>query len=400
MMAIALGLQERGYRVTIAASDHYRMRIELEGIGFHSLGPKMDMQDTRIFEEVFDPVRGPERLIRKYMMPYVRQTYEELKSLVDEADFLLNSTLIFPGPLLAEKRQIPWASVGLQPFLYLSAYDPPTLPQLPFTESWYAWPTGFWKVFLRLLTSTTHSWSRPIDDLCSELGLPSSGNPLFEGQFSPYLNLAVFSSLVGAPQPDWPANTHATGFAFYDRMKPDEQELPSPLRRFLEAGDPPVVFTLGSSAVHTAGAFYEISMKVANSLGYRALLLAGENRLSDPITDRILVWDYADYSKVFPYAAAVVHQGGMGTTAQVLRAQKPMVAVPFGFDQHDNAARMKRLGVSRTIHRKQYRFDYVAMELSHLLNNPVYSKQATEVGSKIQAEDGVVTSCNLIENFL
>ena len=50
----------------------------------------------------------------------------------------------------------------------------------------------------------------------AEIGLPPGGDPIFEGQHSPDLVLAMFSEVLGKPQPDWPPNTRVTGFAFYD----------------------------------------------------------------------------------------------------------------------------------------------------------------------------------------
>ena len=56
----------------------------------------------------------------------------------------------------------------------------------------------------------------PIDEFREELRIPDYGNPVFEGQHSPTLVLALFSEHFAATQPDWPAQTRITGFAFYD----------------------------------------------------------------------------------------------------------------------------------------------------------------------------------------
>jgi rhamnosyltransferase subunit B len=80
MMALALGLQARGHQVTIAASRLYQEKIVLEGVGYAPLGPEvLDAQDSRIFDELFDLKRGPEILIRKYLLPFVRDTALDLR---------------------------------------------------------------------------------------------------------------------------------------------------------------------------------------------------------------------------------------------------------------------------------------------------------------------------------
>ena len=96
----------------------------------------------------------------------------------------------------------------------------------------------------------------------------------------------------------------------------------------------------------------------------------------------------------------MVHQGGIGTTAQALRAGVPMLVVPFSYDQPDNAARVVRLGVGRTISRKKYQQDTAVKELQLLLNNPQYKTKASEIAQIIRAENGVKTACDEIEAFL
>src|SRR5690606_8081777 len=100
-------------------------------------------------------------------------------------------------------------------------------------------------------------WIRPIESLRRELGLPTAAHPVFEGQHSPALVLAMFSRLLGSLQPDWPPNVVVTGAVRYDGG--GQSVLPDDLCAFLEAGEPPIVFTLGSAAVGAAGTFYEES---------------------------------------------------------------------------------------------------------------------------------------------
>ena len=83
------------------------------------------------------------------------------------------------------------------------------------------------------------------------------------------------------------------------------------------------------------------------ALGRRAVLLVGtelKNSLPDPLPAGVAAFDYAPFSELFPRAAAIVHQGGVGTTAQAMRAGRPMLVVPFSHDQPDNAERVEQAG--------------------------------------------------------
>jgi UDP:flavonoid glycosyltransferase YjiC (YdhE family) len=230
--------------------------------------------------------------------------------------------------------------------------------------------------------------------------MPPNAHPLFEGQHAPSCVLALFSRLLAEKQPDYPPQTVITGFPFYDAA-PEHPPDPG-LLRFLDAGEPPIVFTLGSSAVWVADDFYAVSMAAARALGRRAVLLAGEDaaamRAGAP--DGIGVFGYAPHSIVMPRAGLIVHQGGIGTTAQALRAGRPMLVVPFGQDQPDNARRVVQLGVARTISRRRYQIDRVISELSALLSDPGYAERALVVGEQVLAERGTETACDSIERVL
>ena len=147
---------------------------------------------------------------------------------------------------------------------------------------------------------------------------------MFGELVSPELVLATFSSVMAAPQPDWPPQTVQTGFPFYEGESGNAGLDPA-LSAFLDAGDPPLVFTLGSSAVMDAGGFYAESAEAARHLGRRALLLVGRDPRNRPakLPAGVVAFEYAPYSQVFPRAAAIIHQGGIGTTAQALRAGRP-----------------------------------------------------------------------------
>jgi UDP:flavonoid glycosyltransferase YjiC (YdhE family) len=224
-------------------------------------------------------------------------------------------------------------------------------------------------------------------------------NPIFDAKHSPHLVLALFSSVLGVEQKDWPPNVLITGFCFYD-SDAGNAALPPNLEEFLASGEPPVVFTLGSAAVLAAGDFYEQSARAAMRLGVRAVLLIGadqRNRPQSALPDSICVAEYAPYSALFPRAALVVHQGGVGTTAQCLRAGRPMLIMPYSHDQPDNARRMKRLGLARVIQRTNYKPWRVARQLKSMLADPDYERKARSAADILAHEDGVKTACDALE---
>jgi UDP:flavonoid glycosyltransferase YjiC (YdhE family) len=253
----------------------------------------------------------------------------------------------------------------------------------------------------RLARFVSRKWPQPIYDLRAELGLAKGANPLFDAKHSPYLVLALFSRVLGVEQKDWPENTRITGFCYYDSDAGND-ELPANLKEFLAAGPAPVVFTLGSAAVLAAGRFYEFSAKAAMRLGVRAVLLIGtdeRNRPRQALPESICVAEYAPFSALFPQAALVVHQGGVGTTAQCLRASKPMLIMPYSHDQPDNGRRMRRLKVARVIQRGNYLPVRVARKLKAMLEEPLFARRAKLVAQRLEREDGVLSACDALEEL-
>ena len=225
--------------------------------------------------------------------------------------------------------------------------------------------------------------------------------PLFDAKHSPNLVLALFSHVLGVEQKDWPEHTLITGFCFYD-ADAGNAALPPGLDKFLAAGEAPVVFTLGSAAVLAAGNFYEHSAQAAMQLGVRAVLLIGtdpRNRPQQSLPDSICVAEYAPYSALFSHAALVVHQGGVGTTAQCLRAGKPMLIMPYSHDQPDNARRMQRLKVAQSIEKGSYTPERIAHKLRAMFAEPQFALQAQSVAEQLAQEDGVRTACDALERL-
>lgn len=401
LIALALELKQRGHVPVLALPNVYRPKIEPLGIEFRAVRPDIDPTDSRLIAMVYDVKKGTETGLRDFLFPVLRQTYDDLLAAATEpqrADLLLLGELNYAGPLVAEVTGIPWASYVLAPLSFFSAFDPPVLPPYPKLARADK-VAGMGRVMKRLARFTTRKWPEPIYALRNELGLARGANPLFDAKHSPHLVLALFSRVLGVKQRDWPPNTLITGFCFYD-ADAGNAALPPHLETFVAAGDPPVVFTLGSAAVLAAGNFYEVSAKAAARLGLRAVLLVGSdpnNRPRQPLPASICMAEYAPYSALFSRCALIVHQGGVGTTAQCLRAGKPMLIMPYSHDQPDNARRMRRLKISRTIQKSSYTPSRVASALRAMLDEPEYAERAKTLAQKLSWENGTKIACDALE---
>lgn len=396
-IGLALGLAERGHRPVIATSAFFRRAVEGAGVEFQPVRPDVALDDADMLRQAADAKRGMEFIVTRLLLPHLRDTYADLRETLRGADLVVTHNLAFAAALLAEHTRVRWTSTVLAPINFFSRYDLPVVSGVEWTKRLERFPGGAGLV-LRIGRAQTARWARPIEVLRAELGLPRGRQPFFEGQHSPAQVLGLFSPVLAKPQADWPPRVRLTGPIPYNG--PATDRLSPALEAFLAAGDPPLVFTLGTAAVGAAGSFYRESVTAVQRLGVRAVLLVGShprNRPEGTVPDGVHVESFAPHAALFPRAAAIVHPAGIGTVHQCLRAGRPSLSVPFANDQPDNAYRLERLGVSRTLRPSRYRADRVTRELATLLSEPGYLARAETLAGVVRREDGVAAACAAIE---
>lgn len=399
-IALALELRRRGHLVTLATTEHYRSSITALGFGFHALRPNWDPTSTELIARCADIKRGPEVLIRELVLPHLNDTYDDLFAAALDADIMLAGELNYAAPIVAEKLQLRWASMILSPVSFFSAHDPSLLVNAPALIHLRNAGGLVNRTIINLSRLVISHWWRPVRALREREGLPEGCDPLLRDKFSQWLTLALFSRHFAQSQPDWPGSSIQPGFVFYDRPEM-EATLADALEHFIEAGgdDGPIVFTQGSTATHNAGNFYEIGAETARQLGRRAVLV-GPSKQPVLLGPQTLAVPYAPYSWIFPRACVNVHQGGSGTTAQALRAGKPMLIVPYGWDQPDNALRVERLGAGLHLPRKRYSVQSASIAIRRMLDDSRFRERSSAVGERIRAEDAITMACCAIEKVL
>ncbi len=398
-LAVAAELQKRGHETILGGMAPHREMIESAGVSYRLIPPDLEhvKDDPEAVRSLMNPRTGSFVLMRKYVIPATREAYASLSEFASDADLIVAHPISFAAAMFAEKHSIPWVSTSLAPLSFFSVYDPPVIPTAPELARLRSLGPGFNALLARFMRLFTRSWSAELRRIRREFDLPDKrGDLFFNGRYSPLMTLAMFSPLLGKPQPDWPPNTVITGLPMVDLEK--EPPMEPRVQAFMEEGEPPILFTLGSAASQGAGDYYQVSAEAAHRVGRRALLAgtAGEG----PYPGEVCLAGYIPYAEAFEKAAAVVHHGGVGTTQLGLRSGKPTLIVPFSHDQPDNAARAKRLGVSLTLPRKRYKAGSVAKALSRLLTEPSFAQRAAEAGEQIRQENGAATAADALETLL
>jgi UDP:flavonoid glycosyltransferase YjiC (YdhE family) len=214
---------------------------------------------------------------------------------------------------------------------------------------------------------------------------------------SPQLVLGAFPEWFARREPDWPAQTVLAGFPLYDEADVVE---PSPeVRSFVESPVPFVAFTPGSANVH-GHEFFDVAINACARIGVRAMLLTRfPEQLPSRLPDHARHFDFVPFGWLLPRAAAVVHHGGIGSTAQGLAAGIPQLLMPLGFDQFDNAARLVRMNAGDWLTPRRFTAPRVARALKRLLNDATIHQACRDAAEKSRQHRATDVMCDALERL-
>ena len=400
-IALALELQKRGHEAVLATNPAFKAQAERAGVRMEALTEHADLKDIMTNYAVMDHRRGAKVVLQELTIPLVPKIYEHTSRLIQEfnPDVLLNHPICLGAPWAAERAGVPVATVSLAPINWMRSHDPIVF--------------GTWRTHNpRVYATRFDAWigshimrfmlDGPLNRLRRELGLPKKRDMLLSEMMRPGLNLGMWSPAFRGPAKGDPEGARICGWAWFDTHHDHEHD-PEALRRFLDAGPAPIVFTLGSAAVHAPGGFYRAAIEAAKELKRRAVLMIGRAEYAKglpKLPEGVAAFSYAPFSTLMPRGCATVHHGGIGSTGQALRAGKPSLVVPMAHDQFDNAARCKRLGVSETLAHASITPGRLVKALRTILDDPAVGKRATELGRKIDAPSGAIAAADAVEEMI
>lgn len=394
MIGLAAALAARGHRATLIANDEFEVHARRLGLDFVSVGTREQFREVIEDPLLWDWRKCLPVIAHRLMLPAMRPVCEAILRLHVPGQTVVATSLVALGARMArELIDVPLVTVNICPSCFRSCHDAPqwhphflrSLPRLLIRLQ-------YWLTDVTVIEPTL---AGPVNAIRAKHGLRPTQGILREWVFSPDLVLGLFPDWYWAPQPDWPSRTHLTGFVMYDGqpVTPASEEL----RDFIEAGEPPVAFTAGS-AMLDVGEFFSQCVEACRRLGRRGLLMT-------PFADRVpadlpaeVRQAYAPFSWLLPRVAAIVHHGGIGTTARALAAGRPQLVMPMAHDQFDNAWRVQRLGVGDTLSREAFRGPEIARRLGALLESPKVADACRKWAAQIPPpEVALDKACRWIE---
>jgi UDP:flavonoid glycosyltransferase YjiC (YdhE family) len=398
-LGLGLALRDRGHDVHVITNDYFRGLFERHGLAFSPVGTAEEFHEMTHNPDLWHPKRSMRVILgqRELMLRGLNLGYRAIVERIEPGNtVLVAGMLAFWARIAAEKPGVLLASVHLQPSVMPSVVNPPEFAQLRM-RSW--WPHWFRRLLYRIGDKfILDPMIRPtINEFRESLGLAPVKEIIGRWSHSPDRIIGLFPKWYGDAS-DWPEQFRHAGFIRYDQS--DLAPLPSEVESFLQAGDPPIVFSFGS-AMRQGKPYFEAAVEACRILGKRGLLLArGREQIPANLPKDVLHCEYAPFSQVFPRAAAVVHHGGIGTCAQGLAAGVPQLVMPLAFDQPDNARRLENLGVGARVWPTRFTGRHVAYALFALLDSPATLMRCKDVAEWMAEGDPATTACEWIEGLL
>lgn len=320
-LTLGTALRERGHQIVVGTSPFHESRVRQCGFSYEGIGWPDRAALVSVLEALV-PVRDRVQRTRLYherwLAPQLRAFRERATALVAHTDAFVSNLKL---SLRREGRPLRCAAV---------TYDPP-------------------------------------------LGLDETGPPPADGD----LNLVALSRALVDPEARWDTRHRFTGFW---RGALSESRLHDHVRAFLEAGDAPVVATLGSMATFDVARFLRVFERALEISGRRGLVVAGWSTLPRGTqgTERVFVVQDAPYAALLPEAACVLHHGGTGTVAEVLAAGRPSILLPQIACQERFAERLVDAGLATGV------FDVDALEAEALAEAIVRAVGDAEVAERVR----------------
>jgi rhamnosyltransferase subunit B len=391
---IGLALQKREHDVTLLSNNYFKESIQNAGLNFISVGTTEEYNKMMDEVDIKNPAKTTNVVLKYLYIASMQKVYDTIKKLAIPGEtILLGITMAFGARIARDKLGIPLITCHLAPVSFPSVSHPARMDGIPMPY-WMPefYRAGVWWFFDKL---TDMFLAPPINKLRKKVGLPKVRKIIRQWIHSPDQVIGLFPSWFAESQPDWPDNVALTNFIFFDES--DKKPMPPELEKFIDRGDPPVVFTTGTG-INDAVSFFNESAKACDILNTRGVFISQHSeQIPNNLPINIHYCEYAPFSKLFPSSSAVVHHGGIGTCAQALRAGIPQLITPFGMDQPDNSLRLEALGVSAELRMKQYKSSIASKKLRILLGDKDVHLRCKKIADGLKNIDPLPNVCKIIE---
>lgn len=383
-------LKQRGHQVTLSTAKNFAQLVKSYDIDFSPV--EADFQEVLNSDEGKKMMKGNpfaiKRNLNTWIYPLITNSLTEYYTLSRDSDIVLYHVKTLADCFAGHFPEKMIRASVLPIVEPTTEFANPALSGLPIPKFLNRLTYKFSNLSIKLL-------SKPIGQFREKFNLPKNYTvPSVKNIYG------ISPSFLTVPY-DFPSQSKFTGFWFGT----SKTELTADLTGFLKAGEPPLVLTFGSMPFKSKFDLQTAILKLTEKFGARIIVVKGwgldqTDRLEN--NPKIKVIGSAPYEKLFPLSKAIIHHGGIGTTAECLRAGKPFLVCPILYPLGDQnfwgqQAYKKGLAIKPTPISKMTEKVFLENVRELLTNNKLYDN-AIEIQLSISNENGLEKTIEEIEN--
>lgn len=380
-LAIARTLRQNGADVIFLSNPYYEKTITDAGLRFSPAGEYFDVFEAiKDNPDCFHATKGP-KIIWEMVLDTVPKMYSAMKELIEteRPDVTASHILEYGGMLAAKKCNTPYITLSPTPMGWFNTNAPGYL-------TYWKLPLPLRRLQARIMLVAMNAALRYwLKRRCKKNGIDQSFASLHDVYSSSVLNLGLWSQSLRPAGTGDPPHSMICGFVRDEHIK-HWPNVPNEIANLFSLDQKPLVVGLGSGVSLNADAIYNNTIRACKHLNRPCLLVGKDLSRYTDIARNIIAVDFAPYGWVFPRSAAVIHHGGLNTTAETLRAGIPSLVIPHGYDQFDNAIRAELMGVSENINLGKVASKKFTNKLKEILSNKEMHKNAAEIAIQFRKE--------------
>lgn len=395
LVGLAKELKDRGNRIIFLTNPKFKDLVCGSEIEFHPTGTIEQYEKFHSNEDIWNPhIDTLEMGFDEYFFPATQDAYNFICQHKNPQMLVLTLGVTNGARIAADQYGIPNGVIALSPNKFISIFNPPA------PLCWLkprAIPNFLSPAFYLFISILLHFklGSSYIKRIHKKLNIKSKAYSHIYNYKKESLLIGLLPEWFGMRARDWPSQLKLVGFPLCDSVNIEAREK---IDAFIASNGAPIIFTTGTGVNDTSDVFRE-GKKICENLNIPGVF-AGGNIGKELLegSDLCMHVDYIDFEYILPKSKAIVHHGGIGTTAQAIKAGVPQLIRPLSYDQPDNANRIHKLGLGTFLLPENFNSETASKILKALIETAPTNKNLMMYSNDLKRSNAIKKACDLIES--